>query len=81
MRPLHNFRIGPLPSDDHPAFNAVEERNAFLNAFRERGQNLCRIHYLPWLTDSPRRGKLLKLAQMVLRNVVLQRHVPNFDTQ
>lgn len=56
MRPLHNFRTGPLPSNDHPAFNAAGERDAFLHAFRERGQNLCRIHCLLWLTHSPRRG-------------------------
>lgn len=36
MRLLHNFRTGPLPSNDHPVFNAAEERDAFLNAFRER---------------------------------------------
>lgn len=36
MRALHNFRTGPLPSNDHPVFNAVQERGAFLNAFRER---------------------------------------------
>lgn len=36
MHVLHNFRTGPLLSNDHPVFNAVEERGAFLNAFRER---------------------------------------------
>lgn len=39
MRPLHNFRSGPSQSDDHPVFNAAEERGVCLNAFREDHKN------------------------------------------
>lgn len=77
--PLHNFRTGLLPPDDHPAFNVADEKETpFLNAFR--GQNLCRIHCLLWLTHSLRRGKLLEIAREVLRHAVHQKLVSiSFD--
>lgn len=59
MRALHNFRTGPLLSNDHPVFNTVEERGAFLNAFRERPEFMQNPLFAVVDVLSLRRGKLL----------------------